>query len=104
MTALMRSSSQGDEECTAELLAAGASVDARDSQEGFTALLMASAMGHVGVVRQLLKADADVDAKNNDGATALMLATYAQKEGMVKTLLGSGARLGLGAALEFAEQ
>lgn len=45
MTALMRSSSQGDEVCTAELIAAGAAVDARDSQEGFTALLMASAMG-----------------------------------------------------------
>ena len=45
MTALMRSSSQGDEACTAELIAAGAAVDTRDSQEGFTALLMASAMG-----------------------------------------------------------
>ena len=45
MTALMRASSQGDEGCATELIAAGASVDARDSQEGFTALLMASAMG-----------------------------------------------------------
>ena len=45
MTALMRASSQGDEACAVELIAAGASVDARDSQEGFTALLMASAMG-----------------------------------------------------------
>ena len=45
MTALMRASSQGDEACASELIAAGASVDARDSQEGFTALLMASAMG-----------------------------------------------------------
>ena len=45
MTALMRASSQGDEFCAAELIAAGASVDARDSQEGFTALLMAAAMG-----------------------------------------------------------
>ena len=45
MTALMRASSQGDEACAIELIAAGASVNARDSQEGFTALLMASAMG-----------------------------------------------------------
>ena len=45
MTALMRASSQGDEACAVELIAAGASVDVRDSQEGFTALLMASAMG-----------------------------------------------------------
>lgn len=45
LTALMRSSSQGDEACTAELIAAGAAVNVRDSQEGFTALLMASAMG-----------------------------------------------------------
>ena len=42
MTALMRASSQGDEACAVELIAAGASVDARDSQEGFTALLMAA--------------------------------------------------------------
>jgi hypothetical protein len=45
MTALMRASSQGDEACALELIAAGAQIDARDSQEGFTALLMASAMG-----------------------------------------------------------
>ena len=45
MTALMRASSQGDEACAIELIAAGAQIDARDSQEGFTALLMASAMG-----------------------------------------------------------
>ena len=47
MTALMRASSQGDESCAGELIEAGASVDARDSQEGFTALLMASAMGRL---------------------------------------------------------
>ena len=183
MTALMRASSQGDEACAVELIAAGASVDARDSQEGFTALLMASAMGeqrasaygpaprahthqpprtllptptpspplapiasflpwgqvlshpppllsppllsppalhatvshllalrhrlpagHLGVVHRLLTAEADVNAKNNDGATALMLATYAQKESVVRSLLASGARQGLGAALAFAEQ
>ncbi|KAL1511540.1 hypothetical protein AB1Y20_006334 [Prymnesium parvum] len=104
LTALMRSSSQGDEACTAELIAAGAAVDARDSQEGFTALLMASAMGHLGVVQRLLAANADVEAKNNDGATALMLATYAQKEAVVKVLLEHGARQGLTSALTFAEQ
>ena len=162
MTALMRASSQGDEACAAELIGAGASVDARDSQEGFTALLMASAMGaraplpptrarrtllhppcppaaapalfsrcvsvplslsspllcspsrhgllrrplagHLGVVRRLLAAEADVNARNNDGATALMLATYAQKEQVVRSLIGSGARQGLTAALAFAEQ
>ena len=165
MTALMRASSQGDEACAVELIQKGASVDARDSQEGFTALLMASAMGeslaapvfllpaeslggarggafapvhgsspvpapppclpissfshathrrpsshlvsspgHLGVVHRLLAANADVNAKNNDGATALMLATYAQKESVVRSLIGSGARQGLSAALAFAEQ
>lgn len=60
--------------------------------------------GHVGVVHRLLAADADVNTKNNDGATALMLATYAQKEGVVRVLISSGARQGLSAALAFAEQ
>ena len=152
MTALMRASSQGDELCASELIQAGASVDDRDSQEGFTALLMASAMGalacthpaashaidsarlalpevlspcctrigplsphvigclgcvcagHVGVVQRLLAAHANIDATNNDGATALMLATYARKEGVVRSLLESGARAGLSSALAFAEQ
>lgn len=56
------------------------------------------------MVHRLLAANADVNAKNNDGATALMLATYAQKEGVVRSLIGSGAKQGLSAALAFAEQ
>ena len=51
-----------------------------------------------------MTASADVDAENNDGATALMLATYAQKEHVVRSLLAHGARQGLAAALAFAEQ
>jgi len=58
----------------------------------------------VGVVHHLVTASADVDAENNDGATALMLATYAQKEHVVRSLLAHGARQGLAAALAFAEQ
>ena len=49
-------------------------------------------------MHRLLAANADVNAKNNDGATALMLATYAQKEGVVRSLIGSGAKQGLSAA------
>lgn len=56
------------------------------------------------MVHRLLAANADVDAKNNDGASALMLATYAQKEAVVRSLIGSGATHGLSAALAFAEQ
>ena len=52
----------------------------------------------------MLSAEADVNARNNDGATALMLATYAQKEQVVKSLIGAGARQGLSSALAFAEQ
>ena len=44
---------------------------------------MAAAMGHLPVVRRLLRASADAEAANNDGATALMLATYAHKESAV---------------------
>lgn len=56
------------------------------------------------MVRRLLAAEADVNARNNDGATALMLATYAQKEQVVRSLIASGARQGLQSALSFAEQ
>ena len=52
----------------------------------------------------MVGARADVDARNNDGATALMLATYARKEPVVRALLSSGARYGLSSALAFAEQ
>ena len=90
--------------CTDELIGAGAKVDAKDSQEGFTALLMAAAMGHLPVVRRLLRASADAEAANNDGATALMLATYAHKESVVRALLQHGAREGLPLALQFAER
>ena len=55
-------------------------------------------------MRRLLAAEADVNARNNDGATALMLATYAQKEQVVRSLITSGARQGLQSALAFAEQ
>ena len=55
---------------------------------------MAAAMGHLPVVRRLLRASADAEASNNDGATALMLATYAHKESVVRALLQHGARLG----------
>ena len=55
-------------------------------------------------MQRLLAANADVEVKNNDGATALMLATYAQKEAVVRLLLDNGARQGLASALTFAEQ
>ena len=65
---------------------------------------MAAAMGHLPVVRRLLRASADAEASNNDGATALMLATYAHKESVVRALLQHGAREGLPLALQFAER
>jgi uncharacterized protein len=41
------------------------------------ALIAASSRGQVDVVEELLKAGADINAKDNDGATALVLASDA---------------------------
>jgi hypothetical protein len=59
------------------LIAAGASVNARLSEESFsvTALMAASEKGYVQVVQALLDKGVDVNAKRTDGKTALTLAS-----------------------------
>ena len=57
------------------LMAAGADVDARDAQQGWTALMHHAYQGpRPAAVRALVEAGADVRLKGKDGATALLLA------------------------------
>jgi uncharacterized protein len=55
------------------LIAAGADVDARDS-EGRVALMFAAQMGYIDIVQILLAKGSDPDSKGYDGTSALILA------------------------------
>ncbi len=49
--------------------------------------------GPVAAIRDLLDKGAPVDAANNDGVTALMLASYLGNDATVRLLLGRGAKI-----------
>jgi ankyrin repeat protein len=54
-----------------ELVAAGASVEAKRKYDGATPLIEAARQGDLPVVKALLEAGANVSARDNDGKTAL---------------------------------
>ena len=74
----------------ATLLAAGASVDAKDEDDE-TPLRWAAGADYVTVVVLLLAAGADVDAKNEDDETPLHFAARNGRASVVATLLARGA-------------
>lgn len=69
-TAMFQAVSNGDVEQIRHMMAAGADVNARDS-DGFTLLMMAANAGHLPVVQALLEAGAEVNASDAMGWTAL---------------------------------
>ena len=71
VTPLLAASSEGHAEVVAALVAGGANVNMKDSDET-TTLMAASARGHLKVVAELLKAGASINEQNKDGHTALM--------------------------------
>lgn len=72
------------------LLAAGASVDGRESG-GWTALMWAAANGSTGTAKVLIEAGADVNAANETGDTPLTLAARRGALGVTRELLDAGA-------------
>jgi hypothetical protein len=81
----------------ADLLARGASPEARDA-DGRTALLLAANDADdasPGLIRLLLDAGADVDARDRAGSTALMLAADRAGADVVRELLSREAQAGL---------
>ena len=68
----------------------GANSNAKDSEQGRTALLAASENENLKILSLLLKVGADVNAKDNNGVTALMVATLNNTEA-VSLLLEAGA-------------
>ena len=89
-TALMLAAEWGHSEIVRDLLAGGATCDARCS-EGRTALMLASMKGHSAIVGQLLTAGADCNAPDIDGLTPLMLASANGCSAIMRQLLAAGA-------------
>ncbi len=76
-------------EC-AELLQAGASVNAKN-KDGNNAFWMACVSGSEEIINLLMNHGINIDNQNDNGATALMYAASAGKTQLVKTLVYSGA-------------
>lgn len=89
MTALMAAASNGTTSIVATILAAGAQVNARNS-DGVTALMHAAVLSHVDVVNQLLDAGADLRAIDNDGFDALVAAATGGSAAVSRLLLAKG--------------
>lgn len=73
-----------------ELLASGASVDAR-AKDGRTPLLAAARRGLTPVIDLLLSEKPDVEARAADGNTALILIAYTGRTRALRALLRAGA-------------
>ncbi|WOJ91396.1 ankyrin repeat domain-containing protein [Methylocapsa polymorpha] len=92
MTPLMRAAYQGPPALVAELLQAGARVDACNS-DGSQPLWLACVGDDPEIVALLIAAGADLDHTNVNGSTALMYAASAGKAKALKELLDAGADL-----------
>jgi ankyrin repeat protein len=66
----------GNLEIVCELLNAGAVIDIRDDDEGFTALHWAAMYGHSEIIRELIYRGLSVNIKNFHGKTALHSISY----------------------------
>ena len=89
-TALMYAAKDGQAGVAAQLIAAGAKVNAKDN-DGDTALIYAAIDNRTDVMKALLAAGADVDARNNNGNTALLAAALRDRAAAVGLLLAAGA-------------
>lgn len=90
-TPLQAAAAQGDLRGTEVLLAAGASVNARN-REGATALMLAAAGGHEAVIRELLARGADPLLRGRWGATAADTAAMCGHTAAARPLLRAVAR------------
>ncbi len=92
MTPLMQAAHLGPSAVVAELLTAGARVDAMNN-DGSQPLWLACVGNDPEIVTLLIKAGADLEHKNVNGSTALMYAASAGKAKALTILLQAGADL-----------
>lgn len=100
-TALHLSAAAGHKDVVAQLLAAGAKLNAQDEKQQI-ALVAASAHGHASVVEQLLQAGADVTAASSSGSTPLHASAAAGHVDVLQLelLLRAGAAVNTGVGSE----
>ena len=79
-------------EVIAELIKAGANVNARNLDYWFETVLLIAAMNNPNplIIRKLINAGADVNAKNKYGETALFMAAYNNNPAIAKVLIKTG--------------
>lgn len=90
MTPLMTASHGGEIAVIGMLIAAGASLEARNG-DGNNALWLACVGNHLEVIDLLVDAGIDVDNRNETGATSLMYAASSGRAPVVERLLAKGA-------------
>jgi thiosulfate/3-mercaptopyruvate sulfurtransferase len=89
-TPLMHASYLGDAAIVRQLIAAGAKLDARNS-DGGNALWLACVGNHPDIIDMLVDAGVDIDNRNDNGATCLMYAASSGKPDVIARLLARGA-------------
>jgi ankyrin repeat protein len=90
VTPLMKAARTGNAVITAELLRAGARVNARNA-DGNNALWFACTSDSPGIIAMLLEAGIHIDNRNGNGATSLMYAASTGKVAVLELLLLAGA-------------
>jgi ankyrin repeat protein len=86
---LLEAATDGDTAKVIELLAEGATVDARDAAKR-TPLLLATRGDHVKVARALIEAGADVNAKDNIRDTPFLYAGAEGRDEILRMILDTG--------------
>jgi rhodanese-related sulfurtransferase len=90
MTPLMKAARAARRDLVDELIALGADLEARNTDNN-TALWLACFGGEAEVVQRLIAAGARIDHQNDNGATALMYCASSGRDALVELLLGAGA-------------
>jgi len=90
-TPLLLAAHRGNAEFVRLLLERGARPGASRTADGITSLMLAAMKGDEDIVRQLLEAGADPNARATGGRSALGLAKWRLRRGVVRILEAAGA-------------